>query len=615
MAASSNERVGEDTTEARAIARGNDRHGSGMVGTRSARLECDLVMKGGITSGVVYPAAVAELHKTYAFRSIGGASAGAIAAAATAAAEYGEESGGGGFSALEAISQELTKDRMLEKLFAPTKAAEPAFRLLLRLQRQQSTAGKAVVAVAGLAMRLWGSVAAAALLAVLLLFALVNQFHPAGRPAVLGWVLLATLVLLFAALGLVVGVVMRARALITRHLPQSYFGMCTGMPTDAKNRDPAAGLTPWLHAKLQHLSGATSPLTFRHLVEGGGTAGEITLTLMTTDVSRARPVQLPDGASDYCFRPDDFRRLFPEDVVEAMIRTSRVLADGGEPTELRRLDDPRDLPVLVATRMSLSFPVLLSAVPLYTHTDGVVRRHWMSDGGISSNFPVHLFDSWLPRRPTLALSFLPTEMAADRPTASPCEKSPQVPPHGSTHSLFGFLSQILDTMQNWRDTLQSELPGFNDRVEVVALEEHEGGMNLTMPDTVIRGLVEKGEQAGRSLRTFPDQWERHRFHRFHMTMRLLQQELGPEGSFCTGSADELLDQLLAGAELGDCSCRDELSPGWEATAAAQTKALRELVARWAAPQPKPARPPPRTVSFADGRDPAPPSVMRRTPRV
>ncbi len=55
---------------------------------------CDLVMKGGITSGVVYPLAVVELARKYRFRCIGGTSAGAIAAVVTAAAEYGRDSGG-----------------------------------------------------------------------------------------------------------------------------------------------------------------------------------------------------------------------------------------------------------------------------------------------------------------------------------------------------------------------------------------------------------------------------------------------------------------------------------------------------------------------------------------
>ena len=54
---------------------------------------CDIIMKGGITSGVVYPSAVCELAGTYRFKSIGGTSAGAIAAALTAAAEHARAHG------------------------------------------------------------------------------------------------------------------------------------------------------------------------------------------------------------------------------------------------------------------------------------------------------------------------------------------------------------------------------------------------------------------------------------------------------------------------------------------------------------------------------------------
>src|SRR5687768_14537316 len=50
---------------------------------------CDLTMRGGTTSGVIYPLAVCALAEHYIFRSVGGASAGAIGAVATAAAEYG----------------------------------------------------------------------------------------------------------------------------------------------------------------------------------------------------------------------------------------------------------------------------------------------------------------------------------------------------------------------------------------------------------------------------------------------------------------------------------------------------------------------------------------------
>src|SRR3954470_4357960 len=57
--------------------------------------EADMVMKGGITSGVVYPLAVCRLAPSYRFRNLGGSSAGGIAAAVAAAAECNR--GGGGF--------------------------------------------------------------------------------------------------------------------------------------------------------------------------------------------------------------------------------------------------------------------------------------------------------------------------------------------------------------------------------------------------------------------------------------------------------------------------------------------------------------------------------------
>ena len=54
---------------------------------------CDIVMEGGVTSGIIYASAVAELAKSYRFSSIGGSSIGAFAAALTAAAEYSRRRG------------------------------------------------------------------------------------------------------------------------------------------------------------------------------------------------------------------------------------------------------------------------------------------------------------------------------------------------------------------------------------------------------------------------------------------------------------------------------------------------------------------------------------------
>ena len=65
---------------------------------------CDVVMKGGITSGVVYPTAVTKLAQHFRLRSIGGTSAGAIAAAAAAAAQFSAQRGNrGAFETLEKL--------------------------------------------------------------------------------------------------------------------------------------------------------------------------------------------------------------------------------------------------------------------------------------------------------------------------------------------------------------------------------------------------------------------------------------------------------------------------------------------------------------------------------
>src|SRR5437867_5030446 len=100
-----------------------------------SRRFCDLVMKGGITSGIVYPAAVLELAKEYAFKSIGGTSAGAIAACAAAAAESGRrkqlafaaeqskgqalphELSGVGLAGLEKVAKDLATPGFIVSLF------------------------------------------------------------------------------------------------------------------------------------------------------------------------------------------------------------------------------------------------------------------------------------------------------------------------------------------------------------------------------------------------------------------------------------------------------------------------------------------------------------------
>jgi len=86
---------------------------------------CDVIMKGGITSGVVYPLALTELARQFRFSQVGGTSAGAIAASAAAAAEYGRHAPGGGFVLLAKLPAEVGK--ILFSLFQPIPALKPVF--------------------------------------------------------------------------------------------------------------------------------------------------------------------------------------------------------------------------------------------------------------------------------------------------------------------------------------------------------------------------------------------------------------------------------------------------------------------------------------------------------
>src|SRR5947209_6745693 len=95
------------------------------------RTPCNLVMKGAIVSGVVYPSVIIHLKDYHDFRKIGGTSAGAIAAAAAAAAEYRRQKAIGegdvahqddGFKYMQdQLSSTLAQPGFLLNLFQPTK--------------------------------------------------------------------------------------------------------------------------------------------------------------------------------------------------------------------------------------------------------------------------------------------------------------------------------------------------------------------------------------------------------------------------------------------------------------------------------------------------------------
>jgi hypothetical protein len=132
---------------------------------------------------------------------------------------------------------------------------------------------------------------------------------------------------------------------------------------------------------------------------------------------------------------------------------------------------------------------------------------WFSDGGISSNFPVHFFDALLPSHPTVGLNLRPFH--PDR-TESANEEENVWMPEGHNSGILdwwyrfdgdvgGFLGNVVRTMQNRVDDAQMRNAGTRDRVAHVSLTEKQGGMNLTMEPEVIGRLTARGRAAGRLL--------------------------------------------------------------------------------------------------------------------
>ncbi len=531
-----------------------------MPDDAAPRLQCDLVMRGGITSGIVYPRAIAKLAETYDFRSIGGTSAGAIAAAATAAGALGAREGKdpfqGRFKTLpEELANEIDKKTVLQRVFQPAKGLERLFAVLLAGLQRMSFGRKVASVLASLCRHYWPYAALGVAIVVmpLVLGAWLLGLGSAGFAALLALDVLPLILfaILAAATGLLLDVLFR--------LPKNDFGICTGSgPVDPLNpnvphKDDAgvAPLTDWLHELFQSVAGRSiddDPVTFGDL---WGTKDElaerdIDLVLMTTNATRGISHRFPfvEGVwGPLYFNKEEFAKLFPPKVVECLANPQLIPEEEAKreetkdeklvvPPGFHRLPPARALPILLGARMSLSFPFLLSQVPLYSpqyrKDTAALRRCLFSDGGLTSNFPIHFFDAPLPSRPTFGINLVPDTVTVGEKGEEPeleARRSPEavakdpwlnvwMPTTNSTGiqdvalfheitsgpwAVVDFFMMLFDTARNWGDTELSAMPGYRDRIVHVALADDEGGLNLSMPPETVRAIGARGECAGTLL--------------------------------------------------------------------------------------------------------------------
>ena len=671
--------------------------------------ECDLVMKGGITSGIVYPPAVKKLSDKYRFRSIGGTSVGAMAAAAIAAAEFYRQTHHGstkGFDCLDSdVKEWLKADKNLLNLFQPTWQTRPLLEFAMALQStakgqspQSQQTKSSMWSVIGRFLKallfhfpfafswsafictVFGLILLASFpLAVLALYSLINH----TGVVLTFWPLISLIV--FAAVGLWLGWQTGNVIGGIFYLSHNFFGICTGYtptPQDmqlvrstialpaASNQGPATApatassqsapagqnkldfspgthtnLTDWLNYMMSYVSGKQSGelLTMKDLTEQ-----KIDLKMVTTNLSQTLPYIMPEGLRNFIFNAEEMTQFFPGHVIRHMIMHPPDTNDLD--LEKRPLIPPdmlppgyhffprsEELPVIVCTRLSLSYPLLLSAMPLYaidsqayqTYKQNKQRlsgqalhKNWFSDGGISSNFPIQFFDAWLPDRPTLGINLLTKGPSAtcvmldDADMLAPEDKMKNVfllkantRPDLEWHdvsSLIKFGFAIFGTAQNYRDIMQASLPSYRERIAQIRLDRNEGGLNLRMNGKLIDDVSARGGEAGNLLyRDF--NFEQHTWVRFLVLMAQLEKNVAEIENELTQ-----IDNQLASGKLpnGYPYCGKKNSQ-WPGDAKPRVDELLTFVRAWnVLPQDDMGKP------CFFGRDaPLPKPVLRVTPEI
>lgn len=526
---------------------------------------CDIVMKGGLTSGIVYPPAILRIAQRFRFRNIGGTSAGAIAAAGAAAAEFRRQSSGSGDGYVRLRTQVmdwLATGRNMLSLLVPVLPAVPIFYFALWTIGLGS-AFQRTTWIGALNLAISGACA------LVIIFGFLQALGQFDLPLVGRLPQTAAMLAILAMLALVLCFLFV--------LPFSNFGMCTGgrKGTLSGRGEP---LTFWLARQLDEIAGcpAGRPLTFGDLwdgrIRGNGELEApvphervVNLEMIATCVTMGRPFRLPFEQDLFYFKRGELERFFPDYVVQWLVDHPRA-AVGDESQArhefLRRrnylpLPSQANLPVIVATRLSASYPLLLSAIRLFTvdHSSPYNRAHpaepqiepaWFSDGGLSSNFPISFFDAPIPRWPTMAITLeaFPPGVDSSIPANGAYVPTTNRPSAGSTWIRFsegsvpsntpGFYGAILNAMQNWQDAMLAEAPGFRDRIAHVRLTAQQGGLNLTMPKAVIASLLARGELAGALLvdhfqvpapppTTFTTNWDNQRWIRARTTFDVLQR--------------------------------------------------------------------------------------------
>ena len=269
---------------------------------------------------------------------------------------------------------------------------------------------------------------------------------------------------------------------------------------------------------------------------------------------------LVDEGPRLFFRRAEWSRFFPEALVNAVMDVSKAYTpasasdpDAGADTDGLFEVPAGDMPIAIAARMSLSFPLLFSCVPVHAidyeplRGKRQMRAALMTDGGLCTNFPIHLFDAAHPRWPTFGLMlsrrlqnfdnepvWLPQFHLEGR-ADSWIRNVPGAEEAGAPRpGLGGLLVGMLMTTLDWSDNLISRLPSVRNRVLRMALKPGEGQLNIAMPGERILDMAHKYGTLGGEMLTCrflrPDgkpsvAWQEHVYVRAMNQLHALREHL------------------------------------------------------------------------------------------
>jgi hypothetical protein len=272
----------------------------------------------------------------------------------------------------------------------------------------------------------------------------------------------------------------------------------------------------------------------------------IDLVLVCSDLNRVQSTSFPflfDNQRLF-YDPAEWARLFPESVLQALDANAWAVASNTEiPDDLGYGRDEVETAVArlgdLGQRLRLLRWVGQPEVP--EERTPFLSRVYLSDGGITSNFPIHLFDAVVPSRPTFAINLLypdddlsieeygVLDSAAMRGKAVPGNVRTLGGTRADTGSLqltdlimpfadgdrvafykeptagtplaqlAGLGLRVVETARTWGDVSLYNQVGMRDRIIHVRLAGNEGGFNLSMPAQNITALSDKGTFAGSVL--------------------------------------------------------------------------------------------------------------------